>query len=174
VKRVLSLLLIFAAIGWSTALAQSVATATVEVKDESGAAVPRAEVTVVATPPSQTPRIVSRTDSSGTVSFELLPGKYDLSVKMQGFKDVSKQVVFAGTKHETFPVVVHVRVCSPCLEFTGKPASETYGPETTTLSLGDRIPPLPERPPAVAPASSIPLRNPLVRFFSGIGHKLGL
>jgi hypothetical protein len=59
-NRGLSLLLIFAAIGWSTALAQSKAIATVEVKDESGAQVSGAEVTIVATSPSQAPRIVSQ------------------------------------------------------------------------------------------------------------------
>jgi hypothetical protein len=152
-KRVLSLLLIFAATGWSTALAQSKATATVEVKDETGAVVSGAEVTLVATLPSQTPRIVARTDNSGTVSFDLLPGTYDLSVKTQGFKDVSMQVVITDTKRETFPVVVHVAVCSPCVVVTGTPASETYRPNYSEFLRLNGV--IPDGDTAVAVAEAI-------------------
>jgi hypothetical protein len=140
-RRVLSLLLMFAATGWFTASAQSKATATVEVRDETGAVVSGAEVTVVATSPSQAPKIVSRTYSSGTVSFDLLPDIYDLSVKTRGFKDVSRQIVITDTKRETFPVVVLVGVCSPCVDVTGTPASEAYRPNYSEfLRLNGAIP----------------------------------
>lgn len=125
--RVLPLLLIFAATGWSIAPAQSKATATVQVKDESGAVVSGAEVTVAEASQSKGHGAVFRTNGNGTVSLESLPaGTYNLSVKMTGFKDVTEHIVITNAKGQTFPVVLQVRICSPCVEVTGTPVTETY------------------------------------------------
>jgi hypothetical protein len=120
-KRVLFLLLIFAVSVWSAALAQSNAVATVEVKDATGAVVAGADVTVVTTPSSQNSAVL-RTGSNGTVSLDLIPGTYDLSVKMPGFRKVNKQVVITGTKNETFPVELQNGSCTQCV---------VYGPDAT-------------------------------------------
>jgi hypothetical protein len=139
-KRVLFLLLIFAATVWTT-LAQSKALATVEVKDASGAVVSGAEVTMVATSSPQAFRTVLRTDNTGTVSLDLLPGTYDLSVKMPGLKNANEQVVITDTKHQTFPVVLQVVVCSPCPAVTSTPLTETYPPDYSEfLRLNGVIP----------------------------------
>jgi hypothetical protein len=124
-KRTLFLLLVFAASGWVASLAQSTAIATVEVRDPSAAMVPGAEVTIAMSGSPKT-KTGLRTDSNGTASFDLLPGTYDLSVKMAGFRDLSRQVVITDAKRQTLSVVLQLGVCSPCVEVTGTTASETY------------------------------------------------
>jgi|HubBroStandDraft_2_1064218.scaffolds.fasta_scaffold68632_2 hypothetical protein len=124
-KRTLFLLLVFAASGWVASLAQSTAIATVEVRDPSAAMVPGAEVTIAMSGSPKT-KTGLRTDSNGTASFDLLPGTYDLSVKMAGFRDLSRQVVITDAKRQTLSVVLQLGVCSPCVEVTGTAASETY------------------------------------------------
>jgi hypothetical protein len=124
-KRTLSLLLVFAACAWATSLAQSKAIATVEVRDPSAAMVPGAEVTI-ATSGSPKTKTGLRTDTNGTASFDLLPGTYDLSVKMPGFRDLSRQVVITDAKRQTLSVVLQLGGCSPCVEVSGTTASEAY------------------------------------------------
>jgi hypothetical protein len=123
-KRALSLLLVFAASGWVSSLAQNKAIATVEVRDQSGAMVAGAEVTI-ATSGSLKTTMGLRTNSNGTASFELLSGTYDLSVKMPGFRDLRRQVVITDAKPQTFSVVLQLEVGSG-VEVSGTTASETY------------------------------------------------
>jgi NTF2 fold immunity protein of polymorphic toxin system component/carboxypeptidase family protein len=142
VKRLLPLLLIFVITGWSTALAQSKVIATVEVRDQTGAMLSGAEITIVATSQSQI-REVSQTDSSGKALLDVLPGTYDLSVKMRGFPPVSKQLVITDAKGQTFAVVLPVGKCppGPCLTVTGPTVSETYPPNYSEfLRLNGVIP----------------------------------
>ena len=129
-KRTLSLLLVFAASGWVVSLAQSKAIATVEVRDPSAAMVPGAEVTIAALGSPKT-KTGLRTDSNGTASFDLLPGTYDLSVKMPGFRDLSRQVVITDAKRQTLSVVLQLGVCSPCVEVGSGPAVEGTGSNLT-------------------------------------------
>jgi hypothetical protein len=125
-KRTLSVLLVCAAIGWVASLAQSKGIATVEVRDPSGAMVAGAEATI-ATLGSPKTTTGLRTNSDGTASFELLPGTYDLSVKMPGFRDLRRQVVITDAKRQTLSVVLQLGVCSPCVEVSSGPAVEVEG-----------------------------------------------
>jgi hypothetical protein len=112
VKTISLLLLVSTASMCSLVFAQSKVTAIVEVKDESGAVVAGAEVSVAATTSSETAKVL-QTSSNGIATLDLLPGTYNLSVKSQGFKVVNRRVVITDAERPTFPVILRVDSCPP-------------------------------------------------------------
>jgi Carboxypeptidase regulatory-like domain len=132
VKTILLLLLVSTSV-CSLVFAQSKVAALVEVKDESGAAVGGAEVSVAATTSSETPKIVLQTNSNGMASLDLLPGTYDLSVKSQGFKAVNRRVLITDAERPTFAVMLQVGSCppGPCLDVL--PGPEQVATEQSEL-----------------------------------------
>lgn len=100
-------------ITWSTAIAQTGAATTIDVRDESGAAISRAKVHVVATTGVKQSEISLETDSSGLAPLHLSPGTYDLSVESAGFRRVHKQLVITDpSRGETYKIVLPLWGCS--------------------------------------------------------------
>lgn len=141
----------------------------VEVLDVTGAAIPNADVQLKG-PGEQEEAKRDVSDASGRLRFNsLLPGRYAFWARAKGFRSYLRVL--------DLPTQGMVRMTlSPANAdlVLGPTAGPVCGVETTTSSLDDLIPLPLDAPPAVAPISSTPHRNPLVRFFSGIGHKLGL
>ncbi len=94
-------------------LAQNSAVITIEVKDQGQAAIAGAQINVAATSPEQAATEALQTDQSGTVSLDLPTGTYDLSVKMAGFRSVTKRLVIANTDSQTIAIVLQVGGCPP-------------------------------------------------------------
>src|SRR6476646_11780889 len=63
---------------------------TVDVRDESGARIPGAQVKL--TKGREDQGVIANTGRSGTVSLHLAAGSYQLSVTMNGFKTAMKQL----------------------------------------------------------------------------------
>jgi hypothetical protein len=101
----------------SLGLAQSQAVLMVEVRDESGAVIPEAKVSIAKPLENQNVSTVAHTDSRGSVSLYLPPGAYELSVSMNGFKATAKQVMLTNTDRQTIAIVLRVGGCpipDPC------------------------------------------------------------
>jgi hypothetical protein len=139
----------------------------VVVVDPSGAVISHANVSL--TEPSDKGELKSDvTDSAGRAHFQSqLAGKYTMQVSARGFQ--------AAKKSLDVPSQGEVKVAlSP-----GPPEIICRIPsdlrtETITSTLGNQLPLPPIPTPAAAPELAIaPRRNPVARFFSGIGHKLG-
>jgi hypothetical protein len=84
---------------------------TVEVKDPSGALVPRALVAF--SQPTRDPAAKAETDAEGRATVALVPGSYALNVQAPGFRVERESVAFtAATK---LPVTLDVgETCPPC------------------------------------------------------------
>src|SRR5687767_15094085 len=106
--------------GWCIALAQ-VNTATIlgSVTDASGAAAPRAIVTVTHIATQVTQSTVS--DESGSYTFDRLPiGEYRLTVKAQGFKQSERSDIrLDATQRAKIDVELEVGVVTESVTVTG-------------------------------------------------------
>lgn len=120
------------------------------------------------------------TDSNGCVRFEDVPdGKYRVNISGPGIKDpASVGFVAPGAHWWQFWLLVKD---GKTVELRSTPCESCGGPlnasaplvDTTTSPLESQIPLPPDSSPSAVP-SSAQHRNPLARFSSGIGHKLGL
>jgi hypothetical protein len=138
----------------------------VDVVDQQGAMIPNANVSL--TGPGDKGELKSViTGPTGRAHFpNQLTGKYTAQVSARGFQD-AKESVGLPSKGE---VRVTLSVGPPEIIFD--PTAPSV--ETITSSLGNQLPLPPAPPPATAPeTAAAPRRNPLARFFSGIGHRLG-
>jgi len=97
----------------SLCLAQTSAVITIEVKDPGEAAIAGAQISVVAISEKSAATKVLQTDNSGTLSLNLPFGTYDVSVKMNAFRPVNKQIVVSNTSSQTIPIVLQVGACPP-------------------------------------------------------------
>jgi hypothetical protein len=138
----------------------------VEVLDGTGAAIPNADVQLKG-PGEQEEAVGNVSDASGRLRFNsLLPGRYAFWARAKGFNGYWRV--------SDVPTQGVVRMTLSPMTLVVDPSCYDCGVETITSSLNDLIPLPADASPAVAPTSASPRRNPLVRFFSGIGHKLGL
>jgi uncharacterized membrane protein len=97
------------------ALAEAQFVLTVDVRDESGAVIPGAQVKLTKGPEDQ--GVTADTDHAGTVSLHLSAGSYRLSVSMNGFKSAMKEVALGDSDEQTVMIVLRVGGCpipDPC------------------------------------------------------------
>ena len=96
-------------------LAEAQVVLTVEVRDESGAVIPGAQVKLTKRLEDQ--GVTAHTDSAGTISLHLEAGSYQLSVSMNGFKTTMRQLDVGNAVQQTAAVVLRVGGCpipDPC------------------------------------------------------------
>jgi hypothetical protein len=106
-----------------------------DVKDSSGAAIPKAEVTVKNTATNIS--IVSRTNDTGTYTVpQLIPGSYSITIKMQGFQttNIANLVVSAGDRRRA-DASLAVGATSETVEITTAPTVL----QTDTSSIGSNV-----------------------------------
>ncbi|MEO6802725.1 MAG: TonB-dependent receptor, partial [Granulicella sp.] len=141
IARLLSLTCIFllaltAFVGVRQISAQDT-TATIlgEVKDSSGAAIPKAEVTVKNNATNIS--IVSLTNDTGAYTVpQLIPGSYSVTIKMQGFQttNIANLVVSAGDRRRA-DASLAVGAASETVEITTAPTVL----QTDTSSIGSTV-----------------------------------
>jgi Carboxypeptidase regulatory-like domain len=101
----------------------SEATLTVQVKDPSGAVIPRAHV--VATDDAKGSRFEATADAAGKALIHLSQGTYDLRVEAAGFKGwIEKELEVKGETRRDVVVVVAVGGCGPCFPIQMVPPIE--------------------------------------------------
>jgi hypothetical protein len=98
-----------------TLLAQEVVKATsimLTVKDQTGAGIPNAHVTIVPSPNNVRDKL--STSSDGKLSIEVPLGSYDLTVQSPSFAKVTKRVEVKTFTPQTIDITLEVESCSPC------------------------------------------------------------
>jgi hypothetical protein len=93
---------------------RGVSSVMLSVKDQSGAAIPNAQVRIVPTPNGAEQKL--KTDIDGNLSFEMPSGSYDLTVESRGFRSVIKHVDAKPSSRQEIEVVLEVgqRFCPVC------------------------------------------------------------
>jgi hypothetical protein len=137
-----ALLLMFAALQLmpaNQALAQTATTSVIvgTVTDNTGAAMPGAEVELINTATGQTTRQV--TNESGQYNFPtVLPGEYNITVTAKGFRKASVSAVKIDvSKSYTFNVTLEVGEVQQVVEITAGAVAEL---QTTNSTVGNVIP----------------------------------
>jgi hypothetical protein len=141
----------------------------VEVVDTTGAVIPNTDVILIG--PSGEFKGV--TSSSGRVHFPKQPqGRYAVHVNARGFK-ITKAVVDVPALTN---VELKVRLAVSVAVMGEIITVESLPLEHTTINVPSSIEEPQSTPPSAMPrptSTPAPRRNPLTRFFSSIGHKLG-
>jgi hypothetical protein len=104
-------------------LAQEIVKATsimLEVKDQTGAGIPNAHVTIVPSPNDVREKL--STSSDGKLSLDVPLGSYDVTVESPGFAKVTKRVEVKILMPQTIDIALEVRPCSPCPMVTDVPS----------------------------------------------------
>jgi cellobiose-specific phosphotransferase system component IIB len=132
------LLVCLAGLFWSTCLMAQDTTATIlgNVTDSTGAAIPKAEVTVTNTQ-TNVATVVQTTDSGAYTVPQLIPGSYSVVIKMAGFgtANISNLVVTAGDRRRA-DATLAVGATSETVEVT------TQAPilQTDSSSIASSVP----------------------------------
>jgi len=102
------------------AFAQKTTNVIVHVEDPTGAVISGAEVKAVGSPDCSA---VTRTDERGVASLDVEPGKYDVSVKMAGFRTVNKTLTITERDRQVFGIEMQIASCPPgnCLDIQAAP-----------------------------------------------------
>jgi hypothetical protein len=139
----------------------------VEVTDESGAVIPRADVMV--SDERRTLEMVA--DSTGRAAFRgLPPGEYRIEVKANGFRALAMGGIRIPAQHT---LRATLRVGSTAL--MGEVVFLDMPLEPTPAVITSLLEEAPDPPIAVVPAQSlVPHRNRVMIFFGDLRHKLGL
>jgi len=149
-KRLISLSILLGILGASVMSAQDTSgTIGGSILDPTGAAVPNAKVSIIATERNQVVRTV-KSDNSGSYYAPLIPvGIYSIKVEAPGFKtEERKQVILNVADDLKFNFTLQVGAAAETIEVTaeaaavelGSPASATTieGQQITELTLGTR------------------------------------
>jgi Carboxypeptidase regulatory-like domain len=139
------------------------------VKDENGAVIPNASVSVMQV--STGAKFEGATNQAGTFCrTDLASGDYTVMVRFEGFKAVKAMAILAA--HESPQIVITLSV-APTIIWDGVPTAgvETIASTSNSEFLTEPAP----SPNVIVPASQSNLhRNRFERFFSALVHKPGL
>jgi len=145
--------------------------AEVVVTDKQGAVIPNANVSLV--DPGNERKINSNiTDSMGRAHLlSLLAGNYMVEVSASRFQ-TAREFIDVPSQSE-ISVTLFIDPDPGLIGYQG-PGPFPPGIDVITSTLEDQLPlpPIPSPAAAQEPAP-VPRRNPVARFFSAIGHKLG-
>jgi hypothetical protein len=97
---------------------------TVVVTDPSGAAIPRAGVTIASATPLGLPTQDLKTNEAGTLAVELQPGDYDITVHALSFRTVSRHIIAQKSVAQSVKVLLQVAGCPPGCNVVSMSAAE--------------------------------------------------
>ena len=97
---------------------------TVVVTDPTGAAIPRAEVTIASASPLPLPTQELETNQAGMLAVDLQPGDYDITVHASSFRTVSRHIVAQTSVAQSVRVLLQVAGCPPGCIVVSMPAAE--------------------------------------------------
>lgn len=141
-KRISTFLAIFVIFFASLAHADKDVLVKFEVKDASGAVIPGAEVSFADITPGASRTTGLRTDRNGVASPRLTPGTYDVTVKLAGFRTLTKRVSVTDSAGQTFAFELPIASCSPCVEVVSVMPSISLAikPPSQPVKSGSSIP----------------------------------
>jgi hypothetical protein len=140
------------------------------VKDESGAVIPKAEITV--TQKETGSRFDGKTNDAGTYRIsDLAPGDYVVAAKAVGFIPVNAETHLADRDAQPTAITLSV---TPTTSDSGGWIEEKLEASTSTSTLGSELLSEPAIPPVQAtPPPHLKRHNHFKSFFTTLGAKLG-
>ena len=112
----------------------------IEVKDATGAVIPKARVLILPLPNADGGML--GTDENGRVSLALPSGIYTLRVQMLGFRPVKRRIQAEPGTHQTIPIQLTLGTCPQCVEVlcagTGCPPTPSFPEQSHVASLDGR------------------------------------
>lgn len=108
---------------------------TLHVVDITGAAIPHARVELASTSLNLLDDL--ETDDSGSLTINLMPGKYNISAMSMGFFMLKRQIEVKDSSAQTFQLPMGIASCSPCVTVSTLPSIALEQPANSTMLYPD-------------------------------------